>query len=445
MNEQDQGAGAIEIPDGTVLTGHQATDDYVATEFRQGGRLHYLLCLPMHQLPVMLPVPDPSRTLDDNREVKLPRAKAFAEYVRNNESWHAGPLTVRTDSATVKFKAFANQDNLSMRVGLLKVPRINRDGFRIVDGQHRQLGFNILLNEVANDLADVRQKLQGAISRGETRELINNFEQQVKSIQQIQTRLDRESVAIDLLIENDNLVARQLFVDVANNALGVPKAVTARFDLRKVVNRTLGELLSPKDLHPLLVDRVDDQKDVVAGKNPNLIAASKVADLIRIASKGITGRFGKRDEKEAEEGAGLTEKKLQATTTEFLDVLVSSFGDLRAVADRDMDPVELRAKSMLGSITMLRVLAGVFYELKAQGAGDQAIASFFAKLEKHMDTPVTAGTPSGDLWLQIAAEKDGVSHPVFVDGGTAPSARAQDVKVLVATITSWSAKPPAGL
>jgi hypothetical protein len=102
---------------------------------------------------------------------------------------------------------------------------------------------------------------------------------------------------------------------------------------------------------------------------------------------------------------------------------------------------------MLGSVTMLRVLAGVFYELKSKGAGDQAVVSFFAKLEKHMGVPVTAGTPSGDLWLRVGSDSDSdnVEHPVFVDGGAAPSARAQDIKVLVAAITSWSSKPPAAL
>jgi len=448
MNEQSESAEMIVIPDGTVLTGHQPTDNYVAMECIQGGRVHYVLAIPMRQLPVMLPVPDPNRALEDNRQVKLPRAKGFADYVRENEGWHAGPLTIRTDSATVKFEAFdgiLNADGSTMRVGMLKVPRINRDGFRIVDGQHRQLGFNILLNEVANDLTDAKQKLQSAVSRGEAKELIANFRKQVKALEQLQGRLDKESVAIDLLIENDHLLARQVFVDVANNALGVPKTVTARFDLRKVVNRTLGELLTPENMHPLLVDRVDDQKDIVKGENPNLIAASKVVDLIRITSKGIVGRFSKTDEKAAAEGGGLTEEKLQATTTEFLDVLVSSFTDLRAVADGDLTPAELRAKSMLGSVTMLRVLAGVFYELKSKGAGDQAIVSFFAKLGKYMDVPVTAGTPSGDLWLNVTSEKEGAEHPVFVDGGAAPSARAQDVKVLVAAITSWSAKLPAGL
>ncbi len=433
----------IEIPD--VLTGLQPTDDYVAVKCVQGGRVHYVLCVPMRQLPVMLPIPDPKRPLDDNREVKMNRAQDFANYVRENVGWHAGPLTVRTDSATVNFEAFPGHQDPIMQFGLLKVPRINRDGFRIVDGQHRQLGFNLLLNEVSNDLLDHKQKLHDAQARGEAKELIANFAKQVEKLEQLQDRLDKESVAIDLLIENDNLEARQIFVDVANHALGVPRAVTARFDLRKVVNRTLGELLSAGRIHPLFKDKVDDQKDIVKGKNSNLIAASKVVDLIRITNKGVSGRFSKRDEKEAlDAGIGLTEDQLAATTMEFLDVLVSAFPDLLAVADGDLSPAELRERSLLGSITMLRVLAGVFFELKKMGAGEQGVIAFFDKLSSHMAGPVTAGTPSGDLWLGVTSEKEGADHPVFVDGGIAPSARAQDVKVLVEAVTSWSSNPPEG-
>ncbi len=444
MNDQNKPAG-ITIPSGTVATGLQATDDYYAHECHQGNRVHYMLCVPLHQLPVMLPVPDPDRVIEDNRQVKLQRAQKFATYVRKNEGWHGGPLTVRTNSSTVKFEAFDNQGDSITRVGLLKVPRINRDGFRIVDGQHRQLGFNILINELANDLLDTKQKLQGAISRGEDKALIKNFTQQVEELEQIQKRLDRESVQIDLLVEDDHLRGRQVFVDVADNALGVPKTVVVRFDQRKVVNRAMGELLSPENLHPLLKDRVDDQHDIVRGKNTKLIAASKVADLIRTTEKGIGGRFGKRDEDEADKSLGVVEERLWQKTTKFLDVLVSSFPDLKAVADGNLAPPDLRNRSMLGSITMLRVLAGVFYELKEKGTSDQAITSFFAKLDKHMAIPVTAGTPSGDLWLGVTSQKAGVKHPVFVDGGEAPSARAQDVKVLVAAITLWAASSPAGL
>ena len=172
------------LPEDIDPSGYQATDDYWATQHTQGGRLHYAIAVPIQQLPVMLPIPDPKRELDDNRLVKESRAKDFAEYVRKNDTWHSGPLTIRTNSRVVKFEPHTGNAG-PVRVGLLKVPRNNRDGFRIVDGQHRQLGFVILLNQVSEEIVSCRQKIHDAKKRGETKELIHNFENQLTNLEAI--------------------------------------------------------------------------------------------------------------------------------------------------------------------------------------------------------------------------------------------------------------------
>ena len=56
-------------------------------------------------------------------------------------------------------------------------------------------------------------------------------------------RMKQESISIDLLVENDQSKARQIFVDVADNAKGLSKPVLARFDSNKVVNRAMDEVL----------------------------------------------------------------------------------------------------------------------------------------------------------------------------------------------------------
>ena len=439
------------IPDGVTVTGVQATDDYLAMRLTQGRRIHYLFAVPLRQLAVMLPVPDPDRDLPDNRRVNLKRALEFGEYVKMNPEWHAGPLTVRTDSRTISFEAFPNQDDAILQMGLIKVPRINRDGFAIVDGQHRQLGFSLLLNETSNDLNDAKQAVFDANNRGESKELVNELSKKVTKLEQLQERLDRESAAIDLLIEDDSARARQVFVDVATYAVGVPKSVTTRFDLRKVVHRALGEFLSSKNLHPILDGRVDHYNDTVTGKtNVNVISADKVADLIRISNKGIGGKFGKADERKAAAGTSLTEADLVATTTAFFNVLLDSFPEMQALVAGNMTAHELRSESLLGSVTMLRVLAGVYYKLQENGLSDPAIITFFSKLAPHMDIPIKSGTTSGDLWLGVTLTRNDrdagvVNVHVFEDGKNAPSARAQDVKALVAAIAGWESVPPKSL
>jgi hypothetical protein len=79
---------------------------------------------------------------------------------------------------------------------------------------------------------------------------------------------------------------------------------------------------------------------------------------------------------------------------------------------------------------MLRVLAGVYYDL-SQDKSDDEIGDFFAKLAPHMGAPVTAASE----WVKIPGE-------VFSPGTTAPKARSQDLKRLTSTIVGWARSEP---
>ena len=53
----------IQIP--TNISGYAVTDDYLAQRSQQGGRTHYSIVLPLHQVPVTLPTPDPEEPFPD--------------------------------------------------------------------------------------------------------------------------------------------------------------------------------------------------------------------------------------------------------------------------------------------------------------------------------------------------------------------------------------------
>ena len=78
---------------------------------------------------------------------------------------------------------------------------------------------------------------------------------------------------------------------------------------------------------------------------------------------------------------------------------------------------------------MLRVLAGVYYEL-SKDLSDDEIQEFFEKLKLFMAAPIKEGSP----WLETG---------VFSVGSTAPKARRQDMKTLAETIVKWAKFPPA--
>ncbi|MCA1702772.1 MAG: hypothetical protein LC808_05675 [Actinobacteria bacterium] len=162
-------------------------------------------------------------------------------------------------------------------------------------------------------------------------------------------RLDRERISIQIMVEDDSMAYKQMFFDIADNALGITSSVRARFDSRKVVNRSLEGVMK----HSLLVGRVDMEQDRIGSNNPNLLGAKHVADIVRSVAVGVDGRVGRRLEDELREDA------LVELTNGFLDAIVDGFPDLGRVADGNVTPEELRRVSLLGSTSMLRVL-GVF-------------------------------------------------------------------------------------
>jgi hypothetical protein len=140
----------------------------------------------------------------------------------------------------------------------------------------------------------------------------------------------------------------------------------------------------------------------------------------------MLGRVSRRQEQELDEGT------LVQRSNEFFDVLLEAFPLLAQVADGQLEPPELRKTSLLGSSTMLRVLAGVYHRLIEQGYDDDEITEFFGKLEPHMGAPVTASSP----W--VAQLRSGVFSP----GASAPTSRRQDLKNLTDEVAGWMDTAP---
>jgi hypothetical protein len=87
----------------------------------------------------------------------------------------------------------------------------------------------------------------------------------------------------------------------------------------------------------------------------------------------------------------LREDALVQRANTFLDVLLTAFPPLAHVAEDELTPEDLRGTSLLGSTTMLRVLAGAYQQLsEVQMFEDEDIAEFFARLSSHIGVPITA-------------------------------------------------------
>lgn len=399
------------------LTGYDTHDRYYATRYEQGGRTVYSIDLSLQSVAATLPRPDPSHPTPGNRRVKESHARGFGQYVRENKDWVAPALLLRSPDI---FEFQVTEEITGTQFGILGIPRLARTDLRILDGQHRILGLHYALEDIANELEKERSLLAAAKREGNV-DLERHNQGIIRDLEKQRDRLSRERISIQIHLEDDLKKYEQMFVDIADNALGITSAIRARFDSRKVVNRALEDVLR----HAVLVGRVDMEQDRVGGASPNLMGAKHVADIIRTVAVGIAGRIGRRQEGE------LREAELVEKANSFLDIMVAAFPDLDKLADADVTPEELRKSSLLASTTMLRVLAGAYYEL-AKDMSDDDIRDFFARLAPHMTAPVITGSP----WMATG---------VFREGSMAPDARRQDLESLAGNIASWAKVTPAWL
>lgn len=404
------------------VTGYDTEDRFYATKYNQGGRKVFAIDLSLTQIAAYLPEPDATNPTEGNRRVRESHAAAFGNYVREHEDWVSPALLLRgPDIFTFEKK----EEVQGTQFGILSLPRMARSDLRILDGQHRIMGIHRAIQGIARDLERQRDLLAKAKRNGEDAAVLKELGDSIKRLEHQRTRLDRERISIQVMVEDDSTAYKQMFFDIADNALGITSSVRARFDSRKVVNRALEDVMK----HALLRGRVDMEQDRIGPSNPNLVGAKHVADLVRSVAVGVDGRVGRRLESELREDA------LVELTNQFLDVMVDSFPALAKVADGDETPEELRKSSLLGSTSVLRVFAGVYHDLNAADWSDDDVSEFFSSLNPWMYAPVREDSP----WVaEVAGE-------IFSAGASAPKARRQDLAELTNTIVGWALTRPVWL
>ncbi len=405
--------------DTSRLSGVRRTSTYLAMRSQQGARTVYTLRVPLSDLSVILPLPDPEHPDEDNRRVDVRHAKDFATYLNNNEDWVAPTLLAR-DSGGCRFDEVDGTDG---KLGYLEVPWSTGalTPLTTIDGQHRILGVDMEIKALTEQINKLGRDKERARAEAKIAALAEEIERLTDRLQ----RLEQEAVGLEIYVEPDSDKAKQMFVDVADNAKGISRALTARFDSSKIANRTLDRVMT----HALLLGRVDLEQDRMTLKNPNLMGAKHVADLTRAVAVGVSGRIGRKRENE------LDDATIIENVHSFLGCITDGFSDLSAVAEGALTAQQMRRDSLLGSTGMLRVLAGVWHDLHAKEVDDDEITEFFRKLDKHTAAPV--GDQS--IWRVTEAADD------FEPNASAPIMRTQNLQHLAAVIAGWFFTPPAEL
>lgn len=419
---------------GKVLTGYHREDTFIATRKFMGGRPVFHLDMCIAQLTAGVDAPPVGVAQEDNRIVKENRGRLFRDYVNSNKEWASPSLLLWCPIGILDFETLPQINDLvrdpSVVLGILSVPRNSRQSIKILDGQHRILGFHLWMDQLNKELQTSKLNLSEAMKAGQPK-VIELAKDKVAKAEENMERSIKESIGIDILICSSAKEARQIFADIANNAQGMVKALAIGFDQSKLVNRVTSIVASDFP-HPLLDGKVDFNKDRIAGDSEMLISAKTLADSIRALTVGITGRISRVQE------LGDLDEDVTQRTRKYLDCLQKAFAD-----DFAKTPQDFRKTSLLSSGTMFRVLAGVWFELtsstNAQGKSIKPRMSvedaikFFKQLAPHMQIPLKPG----NKWLTTGVFPSPAAGAVV----TAPGSRNQELKKLTLEITNWALAP----
>lgn len=408
-----------------AVTGYDPEVRFYATRYNQGGRTVYSLDLSLAQIAGLIPAPDPSNPQPGNRRVTTSHAAAFGNYVRTNEHWVVPAIVLRGIS---QFDFETLEAIEGTEFGVISLPFVSLTEIHILDGQHRILGIHMALRSIAAELEKSRTSLTRATKRlnaddPDTQEIVTDIQDRIAVLNKQRLRFEKERASVQIFVEDGQTEYQQMFYDIADNALGLPASVKARFDTRKAVNRVLQDVL----LHPLLADRVDLESDRLGRQNLHLLSAKHVVEIIRTMAVGIEGRIGRRVEAE------LDERDLLARTNKFFDVLSESFPQFKDLKAGEISAADLRSSSMIGSPVVLRTLAGTYQELRKHGVSLVKIKKFFSDLAPFMSRPATKD------WVARTGGE------LFFEGALSPTSRRQDLLALSQMMVEWAENRPAWL
>ncbi|MFI2490151.1 DNA sulfur modification protein DndB [Promicromonospora kroppenstedtii] len=408
------------------VTAYDPHERFFGSRYKQGGRTVYGLDFSVSELVTFLPKPDPDKPLDasdSQRRIYPLHAKQFGEYVETTPDWVAPALLLRGPSI-FEFDRKIAQNTGTTQFGVIGVPKDSRAEIKIVDGQHRTLGFHMAWESLNAKIMTARANLARAKEDAMDAAVVSNLQAKLDGLVHRRTTLASERVSVQIVVTDDPRVARRIFVDINDNAKGITGSVRSRFDDRKVISRALDIVLNNNEL---LKGRVDLELDRITGGSPYLLGAKHVADMLRALTVG-NGRIGKRLEEE------LDEQQIAYEFEAFSNGMVTAFPDLRAVQEGDLAPASLRASSLLGSSVILRGFAAAWYELREEEWEIDEITEAFANFAAGMQGPVYPDPK--DTWFAtglFSASDNGVYSP---------NSRAQDFKQLTTTITEWASAAP---
>ena len=342
-------------PEIKELSGYRETRDFPSHRTGRSEKKVFTFSLPLSQVSDLLPIPEPDKPFEDNRAISEVKAKKFGEYWLGNPfAWAVPPLLLDSPS-DFAFDAEVRVSNSQIELGYLHLPNNSEGLLRILDGQHRIRGWYLIQKKLTKDRLRASEILQQQKRSGNQVE-IQAAQKALKDVEDQLTRLSKESVTIELISGVTKKEHRDFFVTINTNQMGVNKSETVRLDTAGLSALISKELM---ESHPLLMERIEDRLPSAKGSSRFFISLANLNEIVRHIMYSIKGR--NTDSKQT--------NQVRATelATEFFDILLRNVPEYQQLQNGELLPKDLRKKSLWNSPTMLRGLAGAYFNLVVAG------------------------------------------------------------------------------
>ena len=364
-----------------------------AHRFRQGGRDVYACVLDLPALNTRLPDRIDDRVVRDaNRQLTPSHARRIQNYLAERDDWVLSALMLGVPPEVVEFRPYIEGDGAPMQVGELQINAECPMAMKMFDGQHRRRAIKDVIRELELD-ANRHNKL---------------------------TDLQGCSLPIMLYVEGDTENLRQMFADAAQTKT-IERNVVARFDLRDPFNLAA---LWLADNSVLFEGRVAMEQASVSHTSHNVIAINQLSFTLKTLEVGYRGRVSKDLSDQYMLTLDDLYDRCSTWSDDFMPAAREEYDSLmNGYIDNSEIPRE-RATSLAYSATVIRLLAGCYYEWTKDGSDWQPLAEFIR------NASLEPGSGKGALLVDAG---------LVAEGGITPFARAQLVNSAIEYIVRQAA------
>ena len=351
-----------------------------AHRFVQGGRDVYTFSLELEKLNQLFPERVDERMVSEaNRQLTPAHAKGIQDYLEKRSDWVLGTFMLGAKPEVIAFQPYPGQpEGGAVTVGELSILSADADALKIFDGQHRRRAIKDVLKELAQ-----------AAGQGEKLDSLNTA-----------------AVPVMLYAEGSIDALRQMFADASKTRTIERNAVT-QFDHRDAFNVAAMSLSALSDLFG---GRVEMERASVPRSSHSIIAINQLAAALKTTVVGYGGRVSaERNSEYLRDNDRLVDRCLIWSE----DFLTNAREEYENLVNGEVDNSEIpeaRNQSLAYNATVIRILAGCYYEWTKNGDDWKPLADFIHQAS------LKPGSGSGALLVDAGAVLPGNITPIGRQG-----------------------------